>query len=159
MGMAWRYVLHQPGNFDDPVLERPPWSTDVEEALPVERKGPLTWVETRGIEPRTSCLQIADHHSCGVSTVLEPRSQSGLTHPILGCITGMVMARVLDLWLLWSVDVEQVKRNELERSAWGWKLCLRERTEGRVSVRTIPIGPWVSVRDRSLIVHRREGQP
>ena len=26
-------------------------------ALPVERKGPLTWVETRGIEPRTSCLQ------------------------------------------------------------------------------------------------------
>jgi len=146
-------------------------------ALPDERKGPLTWVETRGIEPRTSCLQIADHHSCGVSTVLEPRSQSGLTHPILdcitgmvmarvldlwllwSCITGMVMARVLDLWLLWSVDVEQVKRNELERSAWGWKLCLRERTEGRVSVRTIPIGPWVSVRDRSLIVHRREGQP
>ena len=29
----------------------------MEEALPVERKGPLTWVETRGIEPRTSCLQ------------------------------------------------------------------------------------------------------
>ena len=28
-----------------------------EKALPVERKGPLPWVETRGIEPRTSCLQ------------------------------------------------------------------------------------------------------
>jgi len=27
------------------------------EAPPDERKGPLTWVETRGIEPRTSCLQ------------------------------------------------------------------------------------------------------
>ena len=57
------------------------WSTGMRKALPDERKGPLTWVETRGIEPRTSCLQIADHHSCGVSTVLEPRSQSGLTHP------------------------------------------------------------------------------
>ena len=33
------------------------WSTGMKEALPVERKGPLTWVETRGIEPRTSCLQ------------------------------------------------------------------------------------------------------
>ena len=27
------------------------------EALPVEQEGPLTSVETRGIEPRTSCLQ------------------------------------------------------------------------------------------------------
>ena len=33
------------------------WSTGMKEALPDERKGPLTWVETRGIEPRTSCLQ------------------------------------------------------------------------------------------------------
>jgi hypothetical protein len=29
----------------------------MKEALTDERKGPLTWVETRGIEPRTSCLQ------------------------------------------------------------------------------------------------------
>ena len=56
-------------------------------------KGPLTWVETRGIEPRTSCLQIADHHSCGVSTVLGPRSPSGLTHPAMGPVTGTAMAR------------------------------------------------------------------
>jgi hypothetical protein len=70
------------------------------EAPPAERKGPLTWVETRGIEPRTSCLQIADNHSWGVSTVLEARSLSGLTDPILGRITGMVMARVEGLWLL-----------------------------------------------------------
>ena len=41
------------------------WSTGMKEALPVIRKGPLTWVETRGIEPRTSCLQIADHQSSG----------------------------------------------------------------------------------------------
>jgi hypothetical protein len=41
------------------------WSTGMAGALPVERKGPLTWVETRGIEPRTSCLQIADHQSFG----------------------------------------------------------------------------------------------
>jgi hypothetical protein len=33
------------------------WSTGMKEALPDEQKGPLTWVETRGIEPRTSCLQ------------------------------------------------------------------------------------------------------
>lgn len=33
------------------------WSKGMREALPVIRKGPLTWVETRGIEPRTSCLQ------------------------------------------------------------------------------------------------------
>ena len=56
-------------------------------------KGPLTWVETRGIEPRTSCLQIADHHSCGVSTVLGPRSPSGLTHPAMGPVTGTAMAK------------------------------------------------------------------
>jgi hypothetical protein len=41
------------------------WSTGMKEALPVERRGPLTWVETRGIEPRTSRLQIADDRSCG----------------------------------------------------------------------------------------------
>jgi len=29
----------------------------MKEAPPDERKGPQTWVETRGIEPRTSCLQ------------------------------------------------------------------------------------------------------
>ena len=29
----------------------------MKEAPPDEREGPLTWVETRGIEPRTSCLQ------------------------------------------------------------------------------------------------------
>jgi hypothetical protein len=33
------------------------WSTGMKEAPSDERKGPLTWVETRGIEPRTSCLQ------------------------------------------------------------------------------------------------------
>ncbi len=37
----------------------------MQKAPPDERKVPLTWVETRGIEPRTSCLQIADHQSCG----------------------------------------------------------------------------------------------
>ena len=36
----------------------------MKEAPSDERKGPLTWVETRGIEPRTSCLQIADHQAC-----------------------------------------------------------------------------------------------
>ena len=66
----------------------------MQKAPPDERKGPLAWVETRGIEPRTSCLQIADHHSYGVSTVLEPMSQSRLRHPTLGCITGTAMARV-----------------------------------------------------------------
>ena len=39
------------------------WKGGHERALPVIRKGPLTWVETRGIEPRTSCLQIADDQS------------------------------------------------------------------------------------------------
>jgi len=39
------------------------WSTGMKEALPDERKGPLTSVETRRIEPRTCCLQTADHHS------------------------------------------------------------------------------------------------
>jgi hypothetical protein len=29
----------------------------MKEAPSDERKGPLTWVDTRGIEPRTSCLQ------------------------------------------------------------------------------------------------------
>jgi|SRR5665647_503088 len=43
------------------------------------------------------------------------------------------------------------------QSAWEWKLCLRGRTED--TVRIIPIGPWLSVRDRSLIVRRRVGQP
>ena len=33
------------------------WSTGMKEAPSDERRGPLTWVETRGIEPRTSCLQ------------------------------------------------------------------------------------------------------
>jgi hypothetical protein len=65
-----------------------------------ERKGPLTWVETRGIEPRTSCLQIADNHSWGVSTVLGVRSLSGPTDPIVGRITGMVMARAKAHWFL-----------------------------------------------------------
>jgi hypothetical protein len=65
----------------------------MKKAPSAERKGPLTWVETRGIEPRTSCLQIADRHSSGVSIVLELRSQSGLTHPSLSRSTGTAMAR------------------------------------------------------------------
>jgi len=69
------------------------WSTGMKEAPPVERKGPLTWVETRGIEPRTSCLQIADSHSCGVSTVLGATSLRGLVYPSLDRATGTTVAR------------------------------------------------------------------
>jgi len=36
--------------------------------------GPVSTRERREIERRSSCLQIADHHSRRVSTVLEPRS-------------------------------------------------------------------------------------
>jgi hypothetical protein len=65
----------------------------MKEALPVERKGPLTWVETRGIEPRTSCLQIADAPLVGVFMVLELRSLSGLVYPSSDGATGTGMAR------------------------------------------------------------------
>ena len=40
--------------------------------------------QVTGNRTKTSCLQIADHHSYGVSTVLEPMSQSRLRHPTLG---------------------------------------------------------------------------
>ena len=41
----------------------------------------------------TSCLQIAEGHSCGLSTVLRPRSQCGLTDPVMILGTGTAMAR------------------------------------------------------------------
>jgi hypothetical protein len=55
------FYLHDPvhntdGGSRDPIAVLF-WSTGMQKALPVERKGPLAWVETRGIEPRTSCLQ------------------------------------------------------------------------------------------------------
>lgn len=42
-------------------------------------------------------------------------------------------------------------------SAWEWQLCLRERTADRV--RSTPVYPWLSVRGRSLIIHRPSTSP
>jgi hypothetical protein len=54
------------------------WSTGMKKGLSGERKGPLTSVETRGIEPLTSCLQIADgdgpsHSSHGAAVPRPPK--------------------------------------------------------------------------------------
>jgi hypothetical protein len=97
-------------------------------APPVELKGPLTWVEARGIEPWTSCLQLA------AESALVVVESSGL----FWCVSCSVDSAIVAV-LIWSTDSDGISTRKPRGRGQGMTSASEE-TEASLpsAVRSLP---------------------